>query len=128
MDQANYQTILIKCEDRVLTLTLNRPEQLNAVNGTMHEELSRVFSDAARDPDSDIIVLTGAGRAFSAGGDIDWMQDAVDNPLSFERTVVEGKQIIFSLLDMSLVALAKRLLIDAFLSFRSSRANSDSSQ
>ena len=107
MDQANYQTILIKCEDRVLTLTLNRPEQLNAVNGTMHEELSRVFTDAARDPDSDVIVLTGAGRAFCAGGDIDWMQDAVDKPLSFERTVVEGKKIIFSLLDCEKPIVAK---------------------
>ena len=107
MDQANYQTILIKCEDRVLNLTLNRPEQLNAVNGTMHEELSRIFTDAARDPDSDIIVLTGAGRAFCAGGDIDWMQDAVDNPLFFERTAVEGKQIIFSLLDCEKPVVAK---------------------
>ena len=66
MDQGNYQTIIIDREDRVLNLTLNRPEHLNAVNGRMHEELSRVFSDAARDPDSDVIVLTGAGRAFCA--------------------------------------------------------------
>ncbi len=107
MDQGNYQTIIIDREDRVLNLTLNRPEHLNAVNGAMHEELSRVFSDAARDPDSDIIVLTGAGRAFCAGGDIDWMQDAIDNPLSFERTVVEGKQIIFSLLDCEKPIVAK---------------------
>ena len=82
MDQGSYQTIKVDREDRVLTLTLNRPEQLNAVNGLMHEELSRVFSDAARDPDSDVIVLTGSGRAFCAGGDIDWMQEAIDDHLA----------------------------------------------
>ena len=107
MDQGSYQTIKVDKEDRVLTLTLNRPAQLNAVNGVMHEELSRVFSDAARDPDSDVIVLTGSGRAFCAGGDIDWMQEAIDNPLSFERTAVEGKQIIFSLLDCEKPIVAK---------------------
>ena len=107
MDQGSYETIKVDKEDRVLTLTLNRPEQLNAVNGVMHEELSRVFSDAARDPDSDVIVLTGSGRAFCAGGDIDWMQAAIDNPLCFERTAVEGKQIIFSLLDCEKPIVAK---------------------
>ena len=107
MKQGSYQTIKIDSKDRVLSLTLNRPNQLNAVNEVMHEELSRIFSDAARDPETDIIVLTGAGRAFCAGGDIDWMQDAIDNPLSFERTAVEGKQIIFSLLDCEKPIVAK---------------------
>ena len=107
MDQGDFQTIKVDSEDRVLTLTLNRPDQLNAVNEVMHEELSRIFSDAARDPESDIIVLTGSGRAFCAGGDIDWMQAAIDNPLSFERTAVEGKQIIFSLLDCEKPIVAK---------------------
>ena len=107
MKQGSYQTIKIDSKDRVLNLTLNRPNQLNAVNEVMHEELSRIFSDAARDPETDIIVLTGAGRAFCAGGDIDWMQDAIDNPLSFERTAVEGKQIIFSLLDCEKPIVAK---------------------
>ena len=99
MDQSNYKTISLTLKDRVLTLTLNRSQQLNAVNGIMHEELTRVFSDAARDENSDIIVVTGSGSAFCAGGDIEWMQEAIDDPLTFERTAVEGKQIIFSLLD-----------------------------
>jgi enoyl-CoA hydratase len=86
---------------------MNRPEALNAIDAVMHEELSRVFTDAARDPDSDVVVLTGAGRAFSAGGDIAWMQDAIDDPASFERTAVEGKQIVFSLLDCEKPVVAK---------------------
>lgn len=58
-------------ERRVLTVTLDRPTVLNAVNAAMHAELARLFHDIAADPETDIVVLTGAGRAFCAGGDMD---------------------------------------------------------
>ncbi len=95
----DYQALRFDRRGRVLTITMNRPETLNAVDATLHRELSRVFIDAALDPDSDVIVLTGAGRAFCAGGDVGWMQDAIDDPASFETTVSEAKAIIFTLLD-----------------------------
>ena len=65
------------------------------------------LADAALDPDSDVIVLTGAGRAFCAGGDVSWMQDAIDRPESFEQTVAEAKAIIFSMLDCEKPLIAK---------------------
>ena len=99
MDYANYTCIRAERVRRVLTLTINRPDVLNAVNAALHEELSRIFYDAGADPDTDVVVLTGAGRAFCAGGDIDWMQEAIDRPESFEDTAVEAKKIIFGLLD-----------------------------
>jgi enoyl-CoA hydratase len=99
MDYATYTCIRAERSGRVLTLTINRPAVLNAVNAALHEELSRIFYDAAADAAADVIVLTGAGRAFCAGGDIDWMQAAIDAPESFEDTVVEAKKIIFGLLD-----------------------------
>ena len=98
MKYEDYKTISFKREGKVLTVTLNRPDVLNAVNGDLHTELSHVFYDVATDP-ADIIVLTGAGRAFCAGGDIDWMQSGVDDPLGFDTVVFEAKKIIFGLLD-----------------------------
>lgn len=103
----DYKTIRWEYRGRVLTLILNLPDSLNAVSADMHTELSRVFTDAARDPDCDIIVLTGAGRAFCAGGDLGWQQAAADDPVSFQKTVVEAKQIIFSLLDCEKPVIAK---------------------
>ncbi len=103
----DYQTLLFERRQRVLTITLNRPEKLNAVDALMHEELAKVFVDASNDPDSDIIVVTGAGRAFSSGGDIDWMQKMIDQPALFEKTSREGKQIVFSLLDCEKPVIAK---------------------
>lgn len=100
MDETRYTTILISRRDRILTLTMNRPEALNAADAQLHEELARVFRDAAADPDSDVIVFTGTGRAFSAGGDLRWMQEAIERPESFDtRTVDEARSIIMSMLD-----------------------------
>ncbi len=107
MNPADYETILVERDGRVLTLTMNRPDTLNAVNARMHTELSRVFTDAQNDKDSDIVVLTGAGRGFSAGGDVEWFQQCIDDPSLFEDVAVEGKQIIFSLLDLEKPIIAK---------------------
>lgn len=100
MDFASYECIEFRRAGRILTIALNRPEQRNAVNARMHHELSRVFADAQRDPDSDVVVLTGNGSAFCAGGDIDWMQLSVDQPEEFEKTAREAKDIVYSQLDL----------------------------
>lgn len=102
-----YQRIQVEVVDRVATVTLNNPTKLNAVDAPLHTELSTIFVDLQRDPSVDVVILTGSGRAFSAGGDIAWMQDAIDDPDSFERTVLEAKQIIFTLLDLEKVIIAK---------------------
>jgi enoyl-CoA hydratase len=63
-------------DGRVLTIFFNRPDTLNAVTAHMHRELGQVFFQAAADPESDVIVVTGAGKAFSAGGDYNWMRQS----------------------------------------------------
>ena len=104
----SYQTIQHSRRGRVLTLTLNQPDRLNAVGAEMHRELAQVFIDAADDPESEVIVLTGAGRAFSSGGDLVWMQSMIDHPEEFDRTTArEAKRIIFSLLDCDKPVIAK---------------------
>lgn len=107
MEFASYETLLFRRRGRVLDVTLNRPAKLNAVDERMHEELARVFVDISNDPGCDVAVLTGAGRAFSAGGDIEWMQKMIDQPASFEKTAREGRQIVFSLLECEKPLIAK---------------------
>jgi len=105
VDFEHYRTIRTERRGRILTLTMDRPDALNAVNGAMHDELTRIFYDAANDPLSDVIVLTGAGRAFCSGGDIPWMQSLIDE--GFDRTAREAKRIIFSLLDCEKPVIAR---------------------
>jgi len=57
--------------DAVRIVTLNRPETLNAVSAGLHEALEHLWRHIAADPGARAVVITGAGRAFSAGGDLD---------------------------------------------------------
>lgn len=100
MTTPNYDTLEISRDQRVLTITMNRPELMNAVNLRLHEELAEVFTFAAADTESDIVVLTGAGRAFSAGGDLDHIQNNANNPDLFDEEVRLAKRIVFSMLDL----------------------------
>ncbi|HEY8766748.1 MAG TPA: enoyl-CoA hydratase-related protein [Dehalococcoidia bacterium] len=71
----DYANLTVAVDDKIAVLTLNRPETLNAVSYEMHHELERVFRDLNSDPRVDVIVVTGAGKAFSAGGDFNFMKD-----------------------------------------------------
>jgi len=94
------RTLLLERRGRLLTITLNRPEALNAVNRDMHEELADVFNLAALDEHSDVVVLTGAGRAFSAGGDLEHIAANAANPDLFDKDVRLAKRIVFAMLDL----------------------------
>jgi enoyl-CoA hydratase len=107
MDFSAYSTLAFQRRGKVLTITLNNPDNLNAFNMQAHREFSRVLVDAAEDPDSEIIVLTGAGKAFSAGGDIADMQRTFDEPERWWSMAREGKRIVFSLLECEKPVIAK---------------------
>lgn len=74
-DYSRYETLKIDVQDQVATVTLNRPERLNAVNGQMHTELEELFTEVSYDDGINAIILTGAGRGFCAGGDIRGMDE-----------------------------------------------------
>lgn len=95
-----YDTLLLSRQGRLLTITLNRPELMNAVNLRLHEELAEVFVYAAADPESDVVMLTGAGKAFSAGGDLNHISTNANNPDLFDEEVRLAKRIVFAMLDL----------------------------
>ena len=65
-----YQTIIYEKKDSTATITLNRPESLNAITRTMFQEIGKALDDADRDNAIHVVVLKGAGRAFCAGVDL----------------------------------------------------------
>ncbi|OBK10320.1 enoyl-CoA hydratase/isomerase family protein [Mycobacterium asiaticum] len=73
-------TLLIDEENRVRTLTLNRPEALNAFNEALYDATAQALLDAAEDPEVAVVLLTGAGRGFSAGTDLAEMQARITDP------------------------------------------------
>src|ERR1700743_661832 len=73
-----YETITYEVDEQILTLTLNRPEKLNAFNATMQRELIDAFDQADRDDNIRAIIVTGAGRGFCAGADLSSGADTFD--------------------------------------------------
>src|SRR5215471_10917129 len=66
----SYETVAFEVSDRIATLTLNRPERLNAVNQQMKEDLRAAWQRVKDDSDIWVAIITGAGRAFSSGADV----------------------------------------------------------
>jgi enoyl-CoA hydratase len=95
-----YQRLKATRSGRILTLSLTGPTPVNAVDAQMHHELSKVFLDAQDDPESDLIILTGEGKAFCGGGDAAWFRTHIENPATFRAIGPEAKRIITSLLDL----------------------------
>lgn len=85
----SYETITYELEKGVVLLTLNRPKSLNALNGTMVHELMDAQARFAKDDDARVMVVTGAGRAFSAGFDLK-ESDAAEK----RKGVLENKALL----------------------------------
>src|SRR2546430_14122193 len=75
MDQASYQHLRFEHRSGgVLLITIDRVERMNATDAQLHTELATVWNDVARDGGTHVAVITGAGRAFSAGGDLEMIE------------------------------------------------------
>ncbi len=88
--------LLESCDDGVTTITLNRPGRLNAISGDMFERLLVMLERIAADATVGAVILAGAGRAFSAGGDISEMahRDAAETPQAAVRTLRRRMEIV----------------------------------
>jgi enoyl-CoA hydratase len=104
IDWSRYTRFEFAREGRILTAAIAAPGAVNAIDGALHRELAEVFTDLQRDPDSDLIVLTGStkygGRAFCAGGDFDWFEAQIADPKLFRDIGWEAKRIVTTLLDI----------------------------
>lgn len=90
----------------VCTVTLNRPEAYNAVSFAMHRELADVWGELERQPEIRVVVLTGAGKGFCAGGDMDMSRAAVESAVDRERAVAEARLIVRSMVEFSIPIVA----------------------
>jgi 2-(1,2-epoxy-1,2-dihydrophenyl)acetyl-CoA isomerase len=98
-----YENLLIKEESGILTITLNRPDKLNAFIGHMRRDLAEALEAAGSDRGVRVVVITGAGRAFCAGGDVNFMAELMERHDSeeFARILGSGRRVITSIRQMT---------------------------
>jgi len=96
---SDYQHILFERRDpNILWMTLNRPDVLNAANVRLHTELTQLWKTIDADPSVHVAVITGAGRGFSAGGDLKMVEDAYQNYDEILRILDEAREYVYNMM------------------------------
>jgi enoyl-CoA hydratase len=103
----DYQALKVSRAGKIVTVAFNRPEVKNATNPRMHQELVRVFPEIGRDPEAHVVILTGEGDAFSAGGDLSTLRDSLDNHERWIESMMEAREIVMGLVDLDRPVIAR---------------------
>jgi enoyl-CoA hydratase len=85
--------------ERILRLTFDRPETFNSVDARTHTELTNIWRDINDDPDINAVIVTGAGKAFSAGGDFELIKSLLDDPVARMATWREAKDLVYNVIN-----------------------------
>jgi enoyl-CoA hydratase/carnithine racemase len=90
--------IRVDADGPIRVVTLSRAEQLNAINDELHLGLTQLFPQLSADPGARVAVITGAGRAFSAGGDFDLLDRMAKDTVLRRDTIAEGRELVLNMI------------------------------
>ena len=95
-ENERYENVLLSVAEAVGTITLNRPDKLNAFAGTMRQEIAKAVQAMASNPEVRVVVITGAGRAFCAGADIGYLKELIEqrDAAGFAGLVEAGRAVV----------------------------------
>jgi enoyl-CoA hydratase len=101
MNYSDYRHLLFeKKPNGVVLVTINRPELLNATNARLHWELTQVWLTIDADPAARVALITGAGKAFSAGGDLELVEEMAGNAEAAARTMREASDLVYNMINL----------------------------
>jgi enoyl-CoA hydratase len=100
VDYGAYQHLIVDKQEGIARITMNRPEVYNATNGRLHYEIGRIWLDIGDDADVRVAVITGAGQAFSAGGDLDLIESFLGDSAAIARTMKEASDIVYNIINL----------------------------
>ena len=127
-DYSRYRYVKVVKEDKIATVTLNRPEARNAIVDEMHLELEDLFGQLAGERDVNVVILTGAGRVFCAGGDIRQMKMDPFNPIFVSgarrliHNILEVEQPIIAELNGDAIGLGATIALFCDITYAASNA------
>ncbi len=100
-----FETVTLEKNGRLATLTLNRPQNMNAMNATMMREIAEALEWLHYEKDIQVLLIKGEGRAFSAGGDIKAMLDP-NSPMDIEAVMVDVSRLAKALYTLPMITIA----------------------
>jgi enoyl-CoA hydratase len=101
MDYADYQHLTFdRRPSGVVLVTINRPEVMNATNARLHWELTQVWLTIDADQAARVALVTGAGRAFSAGGDLSLVEEMAGDAAAATRTMREASDLVYNIINL----------------------------
>jgi enoyl-CoA hydratase len=101
MDYADYQHLTFdRRPSGVVLITMNRPEVMNATNARLHWELTQVWLTIDADQAARVALVTGAGRAFSAGGDLSLVEEMAGDAAAATRTMREASDLVYNIINL----------------------------
>jgi enoyl-CoA hydratase len=98
--------LTVEARGPVRLVTINRPDRLNAVNAALHAAFANVWRQLRADPEARVVVITGAGRTFCAGGDFEWLVETHQDPILQDMTMDEGGAILSEMMRFPLPVIA----------------------
>lgn len=103
-DYSKFKSLLVSKDSKIATVTMNRPDALNAVSPELHHDLEHIWPVLEEDSEVNVIILTGAGRAFSAGGDLKGMLSRWGTPEGAKANTsatFHAKNLVAAMLNVS---------------------------
>jgi len=91
---------------RVLRITFDRPETFNSVDAPTHYQLTNVWRDIDADPNINTVIVTGAGKAFSSGGDFDWIEKITTDHQELMKTWKEARDLVYNIVNCNKVIIS----------------------
>jgi len=102
-----YEHLRLERRNKVVLITIDRPEQLNATNARLHKELGDIWVDIDRDPDAHVAVITGEGdRAFSAGGDLALVRDQMGDFDMTAQVMREARDLVLNMVECETIIIS----------------------
>ncbi len=100
------EPLLVTSDGSTRIVTMNRPDKLNAISEELHAALTGIWARLMRDPEARAVIVTGSGRAFSAGGDAEWLEQIATDPEVRWRAIDEGGRLAREMLRFPLPVVA----------------------
>ncbi len=92
--------------DRVLRITFNRPETYNSIDAETHTQITNIWRDIDADPDIHTVIVTGAGKAFSSGGDFDWIEKMTQDTNELMTTWKEARDLVYNIINCNKIMIS----------------------